>query len=310
MKTKSLNRIKKFTINKEIDILNAKKQEIWNPDNMYWMIYSEYLNKSNKNVSISNYSLEYNAISNELRIRRTIPSFNILSYKYDSAKIRNEIIEDYLQNNKKRLFIIPITIFAGFYHQNSLLIDRKNKEAELFEPYGDLNTTMKTKYKNNNIPDIINEKLYKNIIKNFIDLISGTDKIKVYSAENFLPKRGLQFIEESECLKNVYKVDTVKGFCIIWTMYYLESRVKNPDKNRNYIIKYILNKVNEGKTDKYVCQLIRKYTLFLINLYNQKSLKSKIKINLIHKTNYYIFKLLNSISSGNIGKLIKKIESN
>lgn len=274
----------KKVIKKDVDIQNIKKKENWGGELMYWILFLEYLDKEYTQFYLAKYTLEYNTIDNVLYYRKLIPTIDLLHTKLNFTKLQEPILNEYTSNIDKRFIIFSLSLTGIIGHQNALLIDTKKMEAEIFEPYGDINKVHGVKV------DILNKEKFYESIKNFLKALSPDKKIKLFSPENFLPPKSLQEIEETECIKDVYKVDTDIGFCVAWTMFYLEHRIKNPNKNRNDIIKYIMAKVKKGKTDKYICQLIRKYSLFLINLYKSKSFKERLKTNLIFKWKYYLLK--------------------
>jgi hypothetical protein len=137
--------------------------------------------------------------------------------------------------------------------------------------------------------NLFNYNNYLNNIKGFLNELNP--KIKFFKPANFLPKKGLQAIEEENCDKTKYLVNTNIGFCVAWTMYFIEQRIKNPTKSRKFLIDTILKKVKQGKTSTYVCELIRDYSSFIMKLHTNKSFFDRVKTHWSAKKYYYLLQI-------------------
>jgi hypothetical protein len=299
--------------NKETDIkklikdADIDKKENWGGELMYWVLYMEYLDKEYSDLYMSKYTLEFNTILNILSYRKIIPTFSLFSKKITSKDTSANFYKEFSENKDKRFVIFPLILTGSISHQNALLLDTKKMEAELFEPYGDLNITFKRVVGENANNIVDKQKLYESI-RELLNIFSPNKKIKLFLPENFLPPKSLQEIEETECIKDVYKVNTSIGFCVAWTMFYLENRIKNPNKNRNDTIKYIMGQVKKGKSDKYICELIRKYSVFILNLYKSKSFKERLYINTLFKWKLYLLQTASvSLFTYSYYNLLKKL---
>ena len=207
------------------------------------------------------------------------------------------------QIQKQRFFILPVglTWATGGGHQNALIFDNKRKEVELFEPYGNLEKTIQNAALTNQnfkilLKDLFdgdlikyyNQPIYFQNMENFVTLLTD-GKYKFFSPVSYLPEKGLQEIEELKCkdLEQFYNINTKIGFCVAWTMFYIEQRVTNSDKTRTQLVKKIFDRIDQGQGDNYVCRVIRDYTAFLLNLYDNKTLMDKLKFDF--STNYKLY---------------------
>lgn len=284
---------------KETDLYNlkpvkdsAKSIKNWDGDFIWFILFNDYLNHKYKNVMISKYRLVQ--LFNE---PLQIGYLNTFTF---SNSINIKLLLEEFKNCDKEFMIYSTSINnnAGG-HQNAILINIKTLEAELFEPYGDYMETLQNlfkkfpdfgKYYNNDATNLFNYNNYLNNIKNFLNELNP--KIKFFKPVDFLPKKGLQAIEEEQCDKSNYLVNTNIGFCVAWTMYFLEQRIKYPSKSRKFAIDVILKKVKQGKTSSYVCELIRDYSSFIMKLYTKKSFLDKIKTHWSAKKYIYLVNLV------------------
>jgi hypothetical protein len=286
---------------KETDLYNlkpvkdsAKSIKNWDGDFIWFILFSDYLNTKYKNVTISKYRL--------VQLFNENLQFGYLNTFTFTNSLNIKLILEEFKNCDKEFIIYSTGINnnAGG-HQNAVIINKKTLEAELFEPYGDYMETLKNlfkqfpdfgKYYNNDPTNLFNYNNYLNNIKGFLKELNP--KIKFFKPVDFLPKKGLQAIEEDHCDKTKFLVNTNIGFCVAWTMYFIEQRIKNPSKSRKFIIDNILKKVKEGKTTSYVCELIRDYSSFIIKLHTNKSFFDRVKTHWSAKK--YIY-LLNIVSN-------------
>jgi hypothetical protein len=105
-----------------------------------------------------------------------------------------------------------------------------------------------------------------------------------------MPKVGLQALEEklNKCNVGMYNINTNYGFCVAWSMFYIEQRVSNPTKTRKQIIDGIMKYVSKGEMNENVCILVRNFSGFIIKIYKDKSLLDKLKFNIEHLKYFYI----------------------
>lgn len=118
------------------------------------------------------------------------------------------------------------------YHQNCLIIDNKNKSIERFEPHGSDS--------NYNMEDLDNALKFS--LMNTLDINAFAvgkknpkhPNIPVYiSPPDFCPSDSFQVLEDNDALKT--QLD-FQGYCYIWTIFYMEMRMSQPDVPRDKLI--------------------------------------------------------------------------
>lgn len=150
-----------------------------------------------------------------------------------------------------RFIIIPLGIdMPNGNHANYLLYDNKKKELERFEPHG---TTFPIGF--NYRPTLLDDILEKKI--------EGLEMgIKYIRPIEYLPKVGFQSIESRE--ESRKKIGDPGGFCAIWSIWYIDMRLTNPEISRNDLVKYLIETIKEKNMS--FKNLIRNYSKDIIDL--------------------------------------------
>lgn len=152
----------------------------------------------------------------------------------------NNIINSYRRDSKKRHAIVFISItFDSTLHANILIYDFKTMTVERFEPYG--NTT----FIHSSLDDILEEELTWN---------TG---LKYLRTRDFLPWAGFQTISDETNLINK-KAGDFGGFCLAWCLWYLETKLKNPDIDSKTLVATLIRKIK--KLDIKFSEYIRNYS--------------------------------------------------
>ena len=190
----------------------------------------------------------------------------------------SEVYKDCL-NSSSRFILIPLTLkhqkdencknlTDSTDHSNMIIIDKKNKTVERYEPHGKIinkkewfdSETLDNKLKrlfisnNDNIKfwnDSNNDEL-KNIFK-----ISNKYKFTYKIPEDICPLYGLQ-IYESEGFDPNNEVKK-EGFCTAWSLYYTNIRLENPDIKPSQLLEYAKSSLSNYKFNIF----INKYSFFL-----------------------------------------------
>lgn len=143
----------------------------------------------------------------------------------------NSLVNNIIQSNKYRFIIIPIGIvLSNGNHSNCLFIDLKKNTVERFEPHG-------SAYPNrfNYNPDRLDSLLENK----FNEILT---KIKYLKPVDYLPKIGFQSFESVEA--NINKnIGDPNGFCTLWTIWYLDYRIKYFDQKPKKIVKKLINQI-------------------------------------------------------------------
>jgi len=124
-------------------------------------------------------------------------------------------------------------------HALSAIYDKQTKEVEIFD-----SNPLKTK------------KLGPRISVLFEDIYGKDIKIvylyKCFSLSNL----------EYRCNSIPYKY-TTEGFCVIWTLWYLELRLKNRELSREEVYDEAASILKHGPKNAKVCELLRGYAQFV-----------------------------------------------
>ena len=290
--TKLINTNKKSIVNKkniEINFITSKVNYLnkFNSSFIHLFILIIYLLKKYDNLSIPYLDKieKFKNINGDLndiiiyKVNNWINIINKFGYKlkymdifwYDE-KINwiNPYFKDAFKNADKRFVLVSLIIITKeTNHQNILIYDKKTNNIERFEPYGYINN------KNSIDLDSFLEKIFKNIDK----------KINYISPKIFMNRMGFQNISENEDKFENTKISDPNGFCIAWSLWYVEMRLLNPDKNNIDLITNSINKIIN--LDKNFTEYIRDYA----NKLFEEIIKYFTKIKFEKK--YYYNKLFN-----------------
>jgi len=162
--------------------------------------------------------------------------------------------------------IIPLNYYKGFLpvgHSNVLIYRRRTNAIEHFEPHGG-------EFKES-------EKEQANIerkIDFFIRIFNAELKkdnipaVTYVAATNVCPYlQGLQTIENNSLLKK--SKGEPGGYCSIWSMFFAELCLKNPDKSSEEILEDIYNYLTtKENANNYLKKVIRGYSGYIVETVN------------------------------------------
>ena len=162
--------------------------------------------------------------------------------------------------------IIPLNYYKGFLpvgHSNVLIYRRRTNVIEHFEPHGGL-------FKQS-------EKEQENIERKvdfFIRIFNAELKkdnihaVTYVAATNVCPYlQGLQTIENNSLLKK--SKGEPGGYCSIWSMFFAELCLKNPDKSSEEILEDIYNYLTtKENANNYLKKVIRGYSGYIVETVN------------------------------------------
>jgi hypothetical protein len=163
--------------------------------------------------------------------------------------------------------IIPLDYYKGYQltagHSNVLIYRRRTSVIEHFEPHGGLYNGSEREQLNieNKIIffiRIFNAELKKNNIPDvsYVEAISVCPYLK-----------GLQTLEYNSLLKR----DKTEpgGYCSVWSMFFAELCLKNPDKSSEEILENIyIYLTTKESSENYLRKVIRGYTGYLVESVN------------------------------------------
>lgn len=162
---------------------------------------------------------------------------------FEKNEFNQNVFKDYFKmykDTKKRftLFALQqqyITNEYIDYHSIVFLYDSKYNELELFD-------SSNQKFKK-----------FKPLIKDFFTSIYG-DKLKIIYPHFNKPFGKLSY---DKCSNFLF---TATGFCVPWSLWYIEYRLTNVNKSRDIILNNAKKEFNKG--DK-ICRVIRGYAMFI-----------------------------------------------
>lgn len=164
-------------------------------------------------------------------------------YENDKAEaIFRDILEDSECKNKD-FIIIPINLRNNnSVHANILLYNMKTKTIEHYEPYG----------------SYLPESFYDNFFSFFKN--SG---ITYKSPTHTCPSIGFQKASW-DCPNVFFKFKTPYGYCLIWSLYLVELRLKNPDViDTQKLIDTEVQRLKKNNSME-LCKFIIGYTQFIM----------------------------------------------
>jgi ankyrin repeat protein len=194
----------------------------------------------------------------------------------------NQLLKAF-ERKDKRFIIMSLGIETKKgSHANFLILDKNTNEIERFEPNGS-SSPYGLDYHN----ELLDEEL-RNKFNKF------DKKIKLITPKEYLPKIGFQYLDAVENKKNI---GDPRGFCSVWTIWYAEQRITNPDVLRNTLV---LKLINDGKKKKISFRkMIRNYS-------NRITL---IRDKIFNKINLNINQWINKeLSQEHINKIISELK--
>ena len=191
-------------------------------------------------------ALQFN-LDEDYSINNPKPSDSSISLPYALQSISNCL------NTPDRFVVLSYQIVSPKFsisHANSIIIDKKLKIVELFEPHGALTETttmngMVGAYKQ------IDENIEKFIAANF-------QGYKYRPPHDYLPSFGLQV-----------KVDAYNGLCVTWNILYIHYKLLNPDVPSKTLISHINRYTKLDVILRYA-----KYVKYMLKLGQSFKLKS------------------------------------
>lgn len=195
------------------------------------------------------------------------------------------IIAKIIGNKKYKYIVMPIgIILSNGHHSNALFYDISNRVMERFEPHG---SDYPSHFNYN--PDLLDEILYKKFSNIIYNIYNDDKRIEYYQPKHYLPKIGFQTFENTEVSINKNIGDPV-GFCTLWTIWYLDYRLKYVGRKPQYIVKNLISQIkinnlsfrtiirNYSKKitdlrDYYLSKINRNINDYLNNKFSQAELK-------------------------------------
>ena len=149
-----------------------------------------------------------------------------------------------LKNNEVRFIVFLIDIPLGgdesHTHANIALYDKKTRDIDYFEPQGYADLSEEISYE------------FSQFLYNY-----NIDINHLYKPSQICT--GPQTLEYEETTSGIW-TDRSGGFCAMWTLWYIDLRLSNPDINRNELLKCAINNIRSKQP---LSEFIRGYTQFI-----------------------------------------------
>lgn len=131
-----------------------------------------------------------------------------------------------------KLIIIKLTIVNtnNLIHANILIYDVPNKQIERFDPYG-------------KVPFIKGDQI-DNLLSSFFE--NNLPEITYISLPKILNGVSFQIFSDENNTLNYVENDST-GFCTAWCIWYVESRIKNPNIKPKSLIKRTIYQINKNE---------------------------------------------------------------
>jgi hypothetical protein len=181
-----------------------------------------------------------------------------------------------MNKNKKKydygIVILSLRLPNDGLHASLLLYDFKHNIIERFDPYGDTS-----------ILDIDMD----NILKSKLTL---NTKFKYYSPKMYFPVAGFQTLSDENNPMN-QKMGDFGGYCLAWSLWYIEHRILNKNIEPKKLIRKTLNKFlnMKLKPDEYIRNYANDINKYRIQILKQLGLNEKeVSNEALSMTNYNI----------------------
>jgi hypothetical protein len=238
-----------------------------------YKILKKYNNKDIKNT--------FDTYLSAYKGNNYLQNFNIMWYNRDNWCYSEGIT--LLLKDRPGITFIQVTIIGlEFDHSNGLIIDGDNKRIIHFEPMGIINS-----YSLDGFDDKF-KKIFKKILP----------KYTYYAPKDYMNINSFQSLSD-EINKNFIKIGDIGGFCLAWTLWFLELYIKNKNTELNKLVTIAIKKIINTKYlfSEYIRSYANKLTIFRTNILikNEYSKKRIFNEHRSDKEISEIYKLLNEL---------------
>lgn len=178
-------------------------------------------------------------------------------------------------------FKLTLLASASGTHANIIIFDKERGSLERFEPYGEI-PYLETE----NLDEMIKDKLGTFLGRY---LKSKNMKLTYYSPRDLFSGVSFQIISNDMSSK-VKKMGDPVGFCLAWTLWYLEMRIKNPNVDPKMLISRSVFKIKQTEKTDYQNQLfidfIRNYAAALDDEKNKIMLSAGLSEQYIYNLQF------------------------
>jgi len=220
---------------------------------------------------------------------------NFFSYFVNSGflNVPEYFVNDFGQgmaNDKCDFIIFPVFLFEKYgvsvTHYNMCIYNKREKSLERFEPRGSLSMGEFD----------LDEKLELFFNKKFPDVVD-----KYYAPIDICPIAGFQRMQVDE--GDVIENDPV-GFCLAWSVWYVDLRLFNPKKSQKQVIDFALKVFRENNMG--LTKFIRTYN-DAFRVFAKNFMQKNITLDMIKKYgNVYMYTLEGCSACEQAKKFLRK----
>lgn len=169
---------------------------------------------------------------------------------------------DLSRDKSRSLIVMPLLIKLGENqaHYNFIIYNKQKNTLERFEPNGSNVFISQTPIIDHMFTTIQNGSLRKFILDN----TQHTTGYRYIDPNNMCPNisgsEGFQLIESQEI--SMSSLDP-GGFCLYWSMFYLDNRLKNPQIDNETLTIQLMNMINSRQGYTKFKNFIRSYAIFI-----------------------------------------------
>lgn len=306
-------------ISKKIDFIVPKETNytLFGSDPIHNMIYTVHLLNKYKNLGVPFQYYSYDKFMNDLiHLKGNNLYFEqdsgiivdlVTIYQRDFYEIQPYLVvwkdknvnyihpdlklyvEKCLDADFTRYIMFKLTLIPGSSgtHANIIIYDKEKKTLERYEPYGII------PYVESDELNIFLKEEFKKVLGDF----------EFYSPNDINSGVGLQVIS-GDSNYSLTNYGDPGGFCLAWTFWYLEMRIKNPDIHPKELIKHCYQKIPGLELNKdpkkLVLSYIRGYAKELDDIKNKFMVSAGINEKNIYEHN---------LSIDDHRKIVKRVES-
>ena len=144
---------------------------------------------------------------------------------------------------------------------------------------------------------IINLNILQDFDKKFKKIFAKLlPNYKYYSPKDYMDTNSFQHLS-NETNKNLIKIGDIGGFCLAWTLWFLELYIKNPSANLSTLIDNSIKKIINTKSlfSEYIRSYASKLTSFRETIL-EKNENSGSRLYNVHRSNREIHEIFNLIN--------------
>jgi hypothetical protein len=242
--------------------------DILNKNNIDLLLPSKYMIK-NHIKNFRDLFIHWNCDQNTLR-------------KLDTPKFYKSKIKKFIEDKNQRFIVFPLILHdklkcseklqtSKITHTNIIIYDKLNKSLERFDPSNTI---------------YYESEMIETVLFNTFENDFGLEIKNIYKPTSIcLQQKGIQGLQEDEVYTNKIKaiLGGNIGFCSMYSLLYLDSRLSHPNKEPSEIINMIIKKAQTKGIS--LTKMIVEYTYNLQKIQKEitKDLEHKDQINIIYE---------------------------